>query len=157
MQFNKKGFTLIELLIVIVILGILAVAILSAINPIEQIRKANDAGKRSDSAELLNAYERYYTTFQAYPWGATVPTDPVLANADGAGVAELVTKNEVKPEFANRSNLGSLYVSEGASSLVHVCFVPESETSKAVAAFTSDCDGTLGTVGEAGNCICLPE
>ena len=31
---NKKGFTLIELLIVIVILGILATSVLSAINPL---------------------------------------------------------------------------------------------------------------------------
>jgi len=156
MQLNRKCFTLIELLIVIVILGILAVAILSAINPIEQIRKANDAGKRSDSAELLNAYERYYTTFQAYPWGAAVPTH-VLANAAGAGVAELAAKNEVKPEFQRRTNLGLLYVTQDTASLVHVCFLPESATSKAVASFTSACDGTLGTKGAVGNCICMPE
>ncbi|MBU1017224.1 MAG: type II secretion system protein [Patescibacteria group bacterium] len=156
MQFNKKGFTLIELLIVIVILGILATAILSAINPIEQIRKANDAGKKSDAAELLNAYERYYTTFQAYPWAAAAPNH-VLANAAGAFISELVLKNEVKPEFARRTNLGLLYVTQDATSLVHTCFVPESATSKAVATFTSACDGTLGTKGVAGNCICLPE
>ena len=153
MQFDKKGFTLIELLIVIVILGILATAILSAINPIEQIRKANDAGKKSDAAELLNAYERYYTTFQAYPWVAAAPTTPVLANAAGAFVSELVTKNEVKPEFARRTNLGLLYVTQDATSLVHICFLPESATSKAVATFTSACDGTLGTKGTAGNCM----
>ena len=34
----RKGFTLIELLIVISILGILAVAVLSAINPVEQLK-----------------------------------------------------------------------------------------------------------------------
>ncbi|MFH1565779.1 MAG: type II secretion system protein [bacterium] len=149
------GFTLIELLIVIVILGILATAILSAINPIEQIRKANDAGKSSDSAELLNAYERYYTTFQAYPW--TTAPNHVLANAAGANVAELVTKSEVKPEFAARTNLGSLYVTQNADLLVHICFVPESATSKAIATFTSACDGTAGTLGAAGNCICMPK
>ncbi|PIU02330.1 hypothetical protein COT66_00800, partial [Candidatus Shapirobacteria bacterium CG09_land_8_20_14_0_10_49_15] len=32
----KKGFTLVEMLIVIAIIGVLAVAVLSAINPIEQ-------------------------------------------------------------------------------------------------------------------------
>ena len=65
---SNKGFTLIELLIVVVIIGILSVAVLSAINPIEQINKATDQGKKSDAAELLNALERYFTTFQAYPW-----------------------------------------------------------------------------------------
>ena len=58
----KKGFTMIELLIVIAILGILAVAVLSAINPLEQIRRGRDTGSRSDAEQLLNAVERYYSS-----------------------------------------------------------------------------------------------
>ena len=64
----RRGFTLIELLIVISILGILAVAVLSAINPVEQLKKARDARRKSDVAELLNAHERYFTTFGCYVW-----------------------------------------------------------------------------------------
>src|SRR3989344_261652 len=63
-----QGFTLIELIIVIAILGILAVAVLSAINPLEQIRKANDARRKSNAAEFLNGLERYLATNAgAYP------------------------------------------------------------------------------------------
>ena len=61
---RKKGFTLIEMLIVIAVIGILAIAVLSAINPVEQTRKARDARRRSNAAELLNAAERYYTTYE---------------------------------------------------------------------------------------------
>jgi prepilin-type N-terminal cleavage/methylation domain-containing protein len=39
------GFTLIELLIVIAILGVLAVVVLVAINPIEQLARTRDGGR----------------------------------------------------------------------------------------------------------------
>jgi len=158
---DLHGFTLIELLIVIVILGILAIAILSAINPLEQIRKANDSGKKSDAAEMLNALERYYTTFTCYPWStqtatcdnATTLSTPTLANAAAVNVADLVTKNEVKDEFAARDNLGSLYVSETANGLVHVCFAPESATFQDQADKAQD-----GTAWASGTkYICVPE
>lgn len=70
---SQKGFTMIELLIVIAILGILAVAVLAAINPIEQINRGRDTGTRSDAEQLLGAIDRFYA-FQGYnPWlsGAT--------------------------------------------------------------------------------------
>jgi len=63
-----RGFTMIELLIVIAVLGVLAVAVLSAINPIEQINRGRDTGSRSDAEQLLSAFDRYYTTHQIYPW-----------------------------------------------------------------------------------------
>ena len=47
----QLGFTMIELLIVITILGILAVAVLSAINPIEQINRGRDTGRQSDAEQ----------------------------------------------------------------------------------------------------------
>lgn len=64
----KKGFTLIELLVVITLIGILAVAVLSAINPIEQINKARDAGKRADSSQLISALDRYFASNLKFPW-----------------------------------------------------------------------------------------
>lgn len=71
-----KGFTLVELLIVIALIAILSVAVLATINPIEQSNKARDSKVQNDAAEVLNAYERYYTSTAHYPWmdvkGATV-------------------------------------------------------------------------------------
>lgn len=157
---NKKGFTLIELLIVVVVLGILAVAILSAINPIEQIAKARDSSKKSDSSEMLNALERYYTTFQEYPWGVTDISAGVLATDVSLNLSELVTKKEVKSEFLQRTNLGSMYVSEDADGLVHVCFLPEAATfqAQAEAKPKNKVGATVASCTAGTDCyICIPE
>jgi prepilin-type N-terminal cleavage/methylation domain-containing protein len=55
----KKGFTLIELLIVIAILGVLAVVILVAINPQEQLARTRDAGRTSSVTQLGHALQAY--------------------------------------------------------------------------------------------------
>jgi len=179
---NNKGFTLIELLIVIVIIGILSVAVLSAINPIEQINKATDQGKKSDSAELLNALERYYITFQQYPWQKITGTNgpvsgtPVFAGVSGVaqtwiGVASgasdeasLVGTNELKPEFPRRSSLDDLevfvYLPSGstgvANELVRVCFTPVSKNFQLLANYSAS--GTYVGAGATGAVLtCVPE
>lgn len=80
---EAAGFTMIELLIVISILGILAVAVLSAINPVEQINRGRDTGSRSDAEQLLSAMDRFNAFQGYYPW-TTNPNDPYALD-DGAG------------------------------------------------------------------------
>ncbi|QQS39536.1 type II secretion system protein [Candidatus Woesebacteria bacterium] len=64
----RSGFTLIELLIVIAILGVLAVVVLVAINPVQQLARTRDAGRISTVAQLGHASEAYYTAQGAvYP------------------------------------------------------------------------------------------
>ena len=63
-----NAFTLVELLIVIALIAILSVAVLATINPIEQSNKAKDSTVQNDAAEVMNAYERYYTVKSTYPW-----------------------------------------------------------------------------------------
>lgn len=71
---RNLGFTMIELLIVIAILGILAVAVLAAINPIEQINRGRDTGNRSDAEQLISAIDRF-SAFQGFaPWANSVVT-----------------------------------------------------------------------------------
>ena len=57
-----KGFTLIELLIVMAILGVLAVVVLVAINPVQQLARTRDAGRKSGVAQIGRALEAYYTS-----------------------------------------------------------------------------------------------
>ena len=57
-----KGFTLIELLIVIAILGILAAAVLVAINPGKRTRQAQDAKRKNDIGALATEVQAFYTT-----------------------------------------------------------------------------------------------
>jgi prepilin-type N-terminal cleavage/methylation domain-containing protein len=65
---RRLGFTMIELLIVIAVLGILAVAVLAAINPIEQIKRGKDTGSRSDAEQQISAIDRFYASQGYYPW-----------------------------------------------------------------------------------------
>lgn len=57
-----KGFTLIELLIVMAILGVLAVVVLVAINPVQQLARTRDTGRKSAVTQVGRAIEAYYTT-----------------------------------------------------------------------------------------------
>lgn len=59
---KNKGFTLIELLIVIAILGTLAVVVLLALNPVQQLARTRDAGRISSVAQIGHALEAYSTT-----------------------------------------------------------------------------------------------
>lgn len=57
-----------ELLIVIGVLGILAAGLLAAIDPFEQLKKARDTNKRNATVELLQAFQRFYSTHGDLPW-----------------------------------------------------------------------------------------
>lgn len=62
-----KGFTLVELLLVIAILGILAVALLVAINPIEAQKKARDSKRLSDLKTLQILVDQFINDGNAIP------------------------------------------------------------------------------------------
>lgn len=64
---KSKGFTLIELLIVIAVLGILAAAILIAIDPIDRINAGNDAKVQTDIRQIYDASILFYTTQNEFP------------------------------------------------------------------------------------------
>lgn len=60
-KIRNAGFTLIELLIVMAILGVLAVVVLVAINPVQQLARTRDAGRKSGVAQIGRALTAYYT------------------------------------------------------------------------------------------------
>ncbi|MFH2085830.1 MAG: type II secretion system protein [bacterium] len=148
---RKLGFTMIELLIVIAVLGILAVAVLAAINPIEQINRGRDTGSRSDAEQLISAIDRYYASKGYYPWmigansintSTSTATPPVFVELDGAAtvggdgedmLANLSTggASELKATFVSRvedpaTNRLSIFNDGVSSSSTYVCFVPKS-------------------------------
>lgn len=179
---KNKGFTLIELLIVIAVLGILIVAILSAIDPLEQIRKARDAGRKSDAAELLSAYERYFSTFQCYPWDTNAPqcsrettatrTDATWPDfSSGGSEFDLITQGEVKAQFGQRDTLtnSDIWMSENSARQITTCFEPESASGRnggygdlagnaTGLAGSVDCSGVYVGGSDAEQCyVCLPQ
>ena len=148
----KKGFTMIELLIVIAVLGVLAVAVLSAINPIEQINRGRDTGSRSDAEQLLSAIDRYNASRPLWPW-QDVSTDEVIVAWQQVTLltpigsvcpmldnlrfddtdAACPGADEVKMSFINRivgTNYNALYTKfdGGAGDSVYVCFSPRSRS-----------------------------
>lgn len=68
---KRIGFTLIELLIVIAILGILAAAVLVAVNPAKRQNQAKDANIKADIGSIATALQAYYTS----PGAGTYPFD----------------------------------------------------------------------------------
>ena len=159
----KKGFTMIELLIVIAVLGILAVAVLAAINPIEQINRGKDTGSRSDAEQLIGAVERFYTANGFYPWQKTAadigntattwgPVDDTWIET-GGGVAVLpklsaVGTAEVKESFITRIkattyNTLQRYNRGQQGDSTYVCFLPKSANFETEAGIR--CGGTLPT------------
>lgn len=159
--FKIAGFTMIELLIVIAILGILAVAVLSAINPVEQINRGRDTGSRSDAEQLLSAIDRYNAFQGYYPWqnGASDPDVAVawtnwisettfLNNDSTCNISDLLSAgdgascigaNELKVTFFTRMfgsgyNYLKIFHGTGASDSTYVCFEPKSDAFKTEAA-----------------------
>lgn len=161
-QRTAQGFTLIELLIVIAVLGILAVAVLSAINPIEQINRSRDTGSRSDAEQLIGAIDRYYATQGFYPW-LTAPC--TAANCEATAWGAVSTWNdgttllvlsklsesgsgELKASFTNRIsgatyNPLSKYHEGGAGDSTYVCFSPKSSSFKVEAATRCTTTGAI--------------
>lgn len=84
---TQKGFTLIELLVVIAVIGVLAGAIIVAVNPVEQLRRARDTQRKSAMGQLSTAVAAYYASKAvAYPtadanWITTLVTGGELKNA----------------------------------------------------------------------------
>jgi len=146
MNSARHGFTLIELLIVIAVLGILAVAVLAAINPIEQINRSRDTGSRSDAEQLIGAIDRFYASRGYYPWVNSAATtgfgqewhavDSTWVDDADPGVSVLTKLSEtgteeIKASFVSRisaKGYNTLYVYNAGSpgSSTYVCFHPNS-------------------------------
>jgi prepilin-type N-terminal cleavage/methylation domain-containing protein len=136
-----QGFTLVELLIVIALLGVIATIVIAAINPIEQAKRAADAGQKANGSQLVSAYQRYFVSNNEYPWNKVDPTTYKSADAafgfvdvqsadaglcdpsSGCGTpGEIITSGELQTAFLSRSFINTtdvtkkLFVGLGAAS-----------------------------------------
>lgn len=92
----KKGFTLVELLVVIAILGIIAVGLIVAIDPIEQVNRATDSSRRSLATDVMNSFNRFYATKNysaACPDSTCATFLNSLSTTGAVGVDTLTTVN----------------------------------------------------------------
>ena len=152
----RQAFTMIELLVVIAVIGILSVALLATLNPLEQIRKGRDTRTRADVSQLVSAIERYNASLGYFPWqssegedltsgpadidfiqingGGSVPNCSLTSCAIADVLEGLTDTNEVKSGFVDRltsSSYNDIYLyynDENTGASVTGCFQPESNT-----------------------------
>lgn len=140
----KVGFTLIELLIVIALLGALAIGLIGAIDPFEQLKKGQDTGTRNTVAEIHSSIIRYYALKGRMPWcdkddtatSCDFPSATKLASMyqnenetkDGA-LSNIILSGELKSTFTTvqSKELEKIYVT-GDFSNATVCYHPVSKS-----------------------------
>lgn len=172
---TQKGFTLIELLIVIALLGALAVGLLAALDPFEQLKKGTDTGTRNTVSEIQGGAIRYYAIANQMPWNPTGAASATLswqtaASAYVTAISPIVVAGELKNDFSTLAGnqLSNIYM-VGDAQTITVCFQPTSKsfrsdknskfqvsggTVTAVTDFQTSCANHAGdTVGTGGyNC-----
>lgn len=108
----NKGFTLIELLIVMAILGVLAVVVLVAINPAEQLARTRDSGRVSSVTQIGHAVQAYYTSKSDFPVatdGSWI-TDSLVASGEMGSVPGEVEGTGTYSKCAGVDELGWCYI-----------------------------------------------
>ncbi|KKP49562.1 MAG: hypothetical protein UR42_C0033G0003 [Candidatus Roizmanbacteria bacterium GW2011_GWA2_33_33] len=133
----KLGFTLIELLIVIALLGALAVGLLAALDPFEQLKKGTDTGVRNTVSEVHGSIIRYYAIKNYMPWctaAGVCGTEPngTLLSSLSTMIASIVTTGELKTDFealAGTGTLGKIYVTgSDTDATAAVCYAPKAKS-----------------------------
>lgn len=146
-NFSKKGFTLIELLIVIALLGALAVGLLAALDPFEQLKKGTDTGVRNTAVELHGAAIRYYGIKNYMPWclnGSICTTfrdagdddlfsTGILGTAWTNTIAEIEAAGELKSGFSTIAGTGAMgkitiFGVNATNPKVKVCYKPTAKS-----------------------------
>ncbi|RJR15201.1 prepilin-type N-terminal cleavage/methylation domain-containing protein [Candidatus Microgenomates bacterium] len=155
---HKKGFTLIELLIVIGILGILAVGLLAALDPIEQLRRGRDSNRKRVATEYQQAIVRYNAVTGTYPWGTGTPPNTTLSGWSSV-TTTLIGASELKSSFTSASSAyasgtnGITITYDATTSEVVACFLPESKGEKAnYATLYANVTGTAVCGGATSTC-----
>jgi prepilin-type N-terminal cleavage/methylation domain-containing protein len=169
---NQAGFTMIELLVVISVIGVLAVAVLSSINPIEQINKGRDTRLRTDAANLINAVDRYFAIHEEYPWNtsvvggytATVATYDLAFSFVGSApdaaewdwIDVLSSTDEVKQGYVNRlkaDNQIVVFKPGLGNATMYACFKPSSKAFQQEAANNCEDNTTPDGIAPITTCV----
>ncbi len=157
----EKGFTLIELLIVIALLGALAIGLIGAIDPFEQLKKGTDTGTRNNVSEVHGAIIRFFALKSWMPWCAdaacavTQPSMTALNAAPmgtGVGTAldNMINSGELKANFTTVSagDLAKVFVTgDATTATVAVCYKPIAKSFQADPNTKYNQDGTSAAAG----------
>lgn len=150
-----KGFTLVELLIVIALLGALAIGLIGALDPFEQLKKGTDTGTRDLVNQVQTAVLRYYATTSRMPWTDQTAafTSAALSAANiSTAIVNMIAAGEMKSNFTEiySGQLDKVWVSyvpmtQTSSVQVRVCYQPGSKSFQVDPATKYNQDGTENT------------
>lgn len=131
MKNMSKGFSLVELLIVIAIIAILTVGMLTALNPIETTRKAQDTTMSSTATQVFDAFDRYYTSRLTMPWcpSSGICIDPANPTdfASSDALQNLIANADLRSTFSVPGNEVFYYGNNDNATAV-ICYMPLSDS-----------------------------
>lgn len=124
---NINGFTLIEILITVVILGVLTVAIISVLNPIEIINRGRDTGTLQTVTQTYSAAIRNNVVRGSFPMESDI-TGVSLSSEEGQTfLNKLLETDELKRSYINNTNLDNIYLTaQIEQQQIYLCFLPKS-------------------------------
>ncbi|KKQ23892.1 MAG: hypothetical protein US40_C0006G0006 [Candidatus Roizmanbacteria bacterium GW2011_GWC2_37_13] len=159
-----KGFTLIELLIVIALLGALAVGLLAALDPFEQLKKGTDTGVRNTVSEFHGAVVRYYAIKNQMPWCADATctmeagfTEDTAITLDTipTTIENITDTGELKTDFSTLAGDATLekitVFGNNENATVTVCYKPTAKS------FVSDPNTKFTATTGVDDCISDPD
>ncbi len=168
MRKGLLGFTLIELLIVIALLGALAIGLLAALDPFEQLKKGTDTGTRNTVAEFQGASVRFYSIKNYMPWcddgtcaspvDGSEPDQAALTDLPNT-IAAIVDTGELKTDFSTlagnqKDNIFVTGLNDPPTAAV--CFKPTSKSFRSDPNTKYDKNG-IGSGDTGGSGITCPD
>ncbi len=153
-EMTRKGFTLIELLIVIAILGTLAVVVLLALNPVQQLARTRDSGRQSTVTQLGHAMAAYATVNGGvYPTASSTWIDDYLVDTGEISSAPQAVTYSTGDATGCGGQDDWCYASDGDSAVVYAEAEATSNRAKCGTA-ASDAYFVYSTFDGRGGLVC---
>lgn len=132
---EKPPFNLVELIVAIVLLGVLALSVIYAIDPVEQARKDRDEYYRESAKEFVQAVNKDAVKKDSLSIGGSLPWTKI---GDLAPLTDLLVSDGFLPggfknnRFVTSDKLQELIVvGRGQEeNLVWACYTPESQAGR---------------------------